>query len=231
MVLSEVATGAPEDHLRGDRAGRRAAHRHEGPGDPRRRQSARRGAERPHRRPSASTCTPGCWPSRWSCCSARRAPSGAIALPGTRLAVARPAAQRVHPARVRRRRSRCGCGCTSAFRRWRPTTQLAALVSEIEDRFGALPEPAQNLVYATSLRLRARGDRRRGDRRGRRRDRGSVRSAASRGSGAAGARRRRAAQARQQPAAHGARAGRRLDGRLYALLEALPGTTARPDPM
>ncbi|MBV9357040.1 MAG: hypothetical protein JO023_16125 [Chloroflexi bacterium] len=32
---------------------------------------------------------------------------------------------------------------------------LAALVSEIEDRFGPLPEPAQNLVFATSLRLRA----------------------------------------------------------------------------
>jgi transcription-repair coupling factor (superfamily II helicase) len=33
--------------------------------------------------------------------------------------------------------------------------QLTSLVSELEDRFGALPEPAQNLVYLTSLRLRA----------------------------------------------------------------------------
>jgi transcription-repair coupling factor (superfamily II helicase) len=33
--------------------------------------------------------------------------------------------------------------------------ELAALVSELEDRFGALPEPAQHLVYLTSLRLRA----------------------------------------------------------------------------
>ncbi len=33
--------------------------------------------------------------------------------------------------------------------------QLTALVSEVEDRFGSLPEPAQNLVYLTSLRLRA----------------------------------------------------------------------------
>jgi transcription-repair coupling factor (superfamily II helicase) len=33
--------------------------------------------------------------------------------------------------------------------------QLSALVSEVEDRFGALPEPAQHLVYLTSLRLRA----------------------------------------------------------------------------
>jgi transcription-repair coupling factor (superfamily II helicase) len=33
--------------------------------------------------------------------------------------------------------------------------QLASLVSEVEDRFGALPEPAQQLVYLTSLRLRA----------------------------------------------------------------------------
>jgi transcription-repair coupling factor (superfamily II helicase) len=33
--------------------------------------------------------------------------------------------------------------------------QLAGLVAEIEDRFGSLPEPAQNLVYLTSLRLRA----------------------------------------------------------------------------
>jgi transcription-repair coupling factor (superfamily II helicase) len=32
---------------------------------------------------------------------------------------------------------------------------LAALVAELEDRFGALPEPAQHLVYLTSLRLRA----------------------------------------------------------------------------
>ena len=33
--------------------------------------------------------------------------------------------------------------------------QLGELVSEVEDRFGALPEPAQQLVYLTSLRLRA----------------------------------------------------------------------------
>ncbi len=33
--------------------------------------------------------------------------------------------------------------------------QLANLVSELEDRFGPLPEPAQHLVYTTSLRLRA----------------------------------------------------------------------------
>jgi transcription-repair coupling factor (superfamily II helicase) len=33
--------------------------------------------------------------------------------------------------------------------------ELAALVAEIEDRFGSLPEPAQFLVYLTSLRLRA----------------------------------------------------------------------------
>jgi transcription-repair coupling factor (superfamily II helicase) len=33
--------------------------------------------------------------------------------------------------------------------------QLASIVSEVEDRFGALPEPAQHLVYLTSLRLRA----------------------------------------------------------------------------
>jgi transcription-repair coupling factor (superfamily II helicase) len=33
--------------------------------------------------------------------------------------------------------------------------QLASLVGEIEDRFGALAEPAQQLVYLTSLRLRA----------------------------------------------------------------------------
>jgi transcription-repair coupling factor (superfamily II helicase) len=32
---------------------------------------------------------------------------------------------------------------------------LASLVAELEDRFGALPEAAQNLVYLTSLRLRA----------------------------------------------------------------------------
>ncbi len=32
---------------------------------------------------------------------------------------------------------------------------LAQLVAELEDRFGALPEPAQHLVYLTSLRLRA----------------------------------------------------------------------------
>jgi transcription-repair coupling factor (superfamily II helicase) len=34
-------------------------------------------------------------------------------------------------------------------------TQLASLVAELEDRFGTLPEPAQHLVYLTSLRLRA----------------------------------------------------------------------------
>jgi transcription-repair coupling factor (superfamily II helicase) len=34
-------------------------------------------------------------------------------------------------------------------------SQLASLVAEIEDRFGTLPEPAQHLVYLTSLRLRA----------------------------------------------------------------------------
>jgi transcription-repair coupling factor (superfamily II helicase) len=33
--------------------------------------------------------------------------------------------------------------------------QLASLVGEVEDRFGALAEPAQQLVYLTSLRLRA----------------------------------------------------------------------------
>jgi len=33
--------------------------------------------------------------------------------------------------------------------------QLASLVAELEDRFGSLPEPAQHLVYVTSLRLRA----------------------------------------------------------------------------
>jgi transcription-repair coupling factor (superfamily II helicase) len=33
--------------------------------------------------------------------------------------------------------------------------QLAGLVSELEDRFGSLPEPTQHLVYLTSLRLRA----------------------------------------------------------------------------
>src|SRR6266542_31820 len=34
-------------------------------------------------------------------------------------------------------------------------SQLASLVAEVEDRFGSLPEPAQHLVYLTSLRLRA----------------------------------------------------------------------------
>src|SRR5205085_12647739 len=33
--------------------------------------------------------------------------------------------------------------------------QLGSLVAELEDRFGSLPEPAQHLVYLTSLRLRA----------------------------------------------------------------------------
>jgi transcription-repair coupling factor (superfamily II helicase) len=33
--------------------------------------------------------------------------------------------------------------------------QLASLVAEVEDRFGSLSEPAQQLVYLTSLRLRA----------------------------------------------------------------------------
>lgn len=33
--------------------------------------------------------------------------------------------------------------------------QLVSLVAEVEDRFGALPEPTQQLVYVTSLRLRA----------------------------------------------------------------------------
>jgi transcription-repair coupling factor (superfamily II helicase) len=33
--------------------------------------------------------------------------------------------------------------------------ELTSLVSELEDRFGALPEAAQNLVYLTSLRLHA----------------------------------------------------------------------------
>jgi transcription-repair coupling factor (superfamily II helicase) len=33
--------------------------------------------------------------------------------------------------------------------------QLSTLVAEVEDRFGTLPEPAQHLVYLTSLRLRA----------------------------------------------------------------------------
>jgi transcription-repair coupling factor (superfamily II helicase) len=33
--------------------------------------------------------------------------------------------------------------------------QLTSIVSEVEDRFGALPVPAQHLVYLTSLRLRA----------------------------------------------------------------------------
>jgi transcription-repair coupling factor (superfamily II helicase) len=33
-------------------------------------------------------------------------------------------------------------------------TQLGSLVSEVEDRFGALPVPAQHLVYMTSLKLR-----------------------------------------------------------------------------
>jgi transcription-repair coupling factor (superfamily II helicase) len=32
---------------------------------------------------------------------------------------------------------------------------LAQLVAEVEDRFGSLPEPAQHLVYLTSLKLRA----------------------------------------------------------------------------
>jgi transcription-repair coupling factor (superfamily II helicase) len=32
---------------------------------------------------------------------------------------------------------------------------LAQLVAELEDRFGSLPEPAQHLVYVTSLKLRA----------------------------------------------------------------------------
>jgi transcription-repair coupling factor (superfamily II helicase) len=32
--------------------------------------------------------------------------------------------------------------------------ELAGLVSELEDRFGSLPEPLQHLVYLTSLRLR-----------------------------------------------------------------------------
>ncbi len=33
--------------------------------------------------------------------------------------------------------------------------QLAAIVAEVEDRFGPLPEPLQNLVYVKSVRLRA----------------------------------------------------------------------------
>ncbi|MBI2756648.1 MAG: transcription-repair coupling factor [Chloroflexi bacterium] len=34
-------------------------------------------------------------------------------------------------------------------------SDVAALVQELEDRFGKMPEPVQNLVYLTSLRLRA----------------------------------------------------------------------------
>ena len=50
MALERDRAGAAADHLRGHRAGRGHAHRHEGPRDPRRRQPARRGAERAHRR-------------------------------------------------------------------------------------------------------------------------------------------------------------------------------------
>ena len=33
--------------------------------------------------------------------------------------------------------------------------QVGALIGELEDRFGPLPEPAQNLVYLVGLRLEA----------------------------------------------------------------------------
>ena len=56
------AAAAPRHDLRGDRAGRGLPGGAARPRDPRRRQPARRGAERPDRRPSASTSTRRCSP-------------------------------------------------------------------------------------------------------------------------------------------------------------------------
>ena len=65
---------------------------------------------------------------------ARHDGSAALAV-RARLAVARSAAQRVHPARVRRSTIRCACGCTSASRRstttrswraWSPRSRIAS---------------------------------------------------------------------------------------------------------
>ena len=67
--LTESGAEAPAGDLRGDGARRRLPDRHARPGDPRRRQPARRRAERPHRRRSASTSTCGCSARPSSACA------------------------------------------------------------------------------------------------------------------------------------------------------------------
>jgi transcription-repair coupling factor (superfamily II helicase) len=87
---------------------------------------------------------------------ARRAPSGALALPGTQPqppSLDLPLSAFIPPEYVDDDAVRLRL--YQRFSTVSSDDDLAALVSEIEDRFGRLPEPAQNLVYATSLRMRA----------------------------------------------------------------------------
>ena len=122
MALSEIAQERLEDDLRGHRAGRGHAHRDEGPRDPRRRQPARLGAERPHRR---GRLRPVHQAAGRAGRSAQGAPRRLGAADRARLAVARPAAERVHPARIRARRSGATAAVPALFGHlemasWRP---------------------------------------------------------------------------------------------------------------
>jgi transcription-repair coupling factor (superfamily II helicase) len=86
---------------------------------------------------------------------ARRAPSGALALPGTQPvpSLDLPLSAFIPPEYVDDDALRLRL--YQRFSAISSDDDLAALVAEIEDRFGPLPEPAQSLVYATSVRLRA----------------------------------------------------------------------------
>jgi transcription-repair coupling factor (superfamily II helicase) len=86
---------------------------------------------------------------------ARRAPSGALALPGSAVqpSLDLPLSAFIPPEYVDDDAVRLRL--YQRFSTVGSDDDLAALVSEIEDRFGPLPEAAQNLVYVTSVRLRA----------------------------------------------------------------------------
>ena len=147
------------------------------PGADRRGAGAARDARRPHRaRRAASrsrcatsrsaapaTCSarssPGTSPrsasSSTSSCSARRSPSSS----GTRRAVGAPGAgrragRRLRPGRRTCRPRRRRSTCTGASRSPSPRTSCASSGRPIEDRFGPVPEPVENLFAIQEAKLK-----------------------------------------------------------------------------
>ena len=155
--LTEHGARAAGHHRPAHRARRRHVRGDEGPGDPRRRQPARRRAVRPHRgrrlRPvRADGRRGGGASSRAS--GPRRSPRSRSTCRSTRTCRSSTS-----------RWSGCAWRCTASSPRPATTARLDEVVAEMTDRYGEPPEPVANLIAVARFRLagpRVRADRRLG---------------------------------------------------------------------